>query len=109
MTGLVTADIADAQQFPRARTRSRTASSLGTAPDRGQAASPGASEPGAPSPAWLQHLPAASDDPRYKPSGYLTDRTGVGRFMLTYGRCRSERSMAASAAPYATVEAMAAP
>ena len=29
MTGLVTADIADAQQFPRAHTRSRTASSAG--------------------------------------------------------------------------------
>jgi AcrR family transcriptional regulator len=33
--------------------------------------------------AWLQHLRPAPDDPRRKPSGYLTDRTGVGRFMLT--------------------------
>src|SRR5487761_1601677 len=40
--------------------------------------------PVAPSAAWLQHLRPASDDPRHKPSGYLTDRTGVGRFMLTY-------------------------
>jgi len=40
--------------------------------------------PVAPSAAWLQHLRPPSDDPRHKPSGYLTDRTGVGRFMLTY-------------------------
>src|SRR5207247_3229339 len=40
--------------------------------------------PVAPSAAWLQHLRPASDDPRHKPSGYLADRTGVGRFMLTY-------------------------
>ena len=40
--------------------------------------------PVAPSAAWLLHLRLASDDPRHKPSGYLTDRTGVGRFMLTY-------------------------
>ena len=44
--------------------------------------------PLAPCAAWLQHLrPPASDDPRHKPSGYLTDRTGVGRFMLTYLTC----------------------
>ncbi len=113
MTGLVTVDIAGTQQLPRATTISFTEVSIprwiSSAADGTSIMTVGSLVSVAPPAAWLQHLPAASDDSRHKPSVYLTARAGVGRLMLTYGRCRSERSMAASAAPYATVEAMAAP